>query len=448
MRKGVFYMASSTVDFLMDFTKTYDENKNNIYSRELECLKKQIEFCMLPPREGDLIVGRLDRMPIGFLPQAAGGGVGYYCNVNWVKNMISDDGASEDDKSKLNYLLKYWNGKTTRDSTFKKYSDEQKQMMTHGDFNVERGTGFPLYRMSGAQMDPSKLLEKGIAGLMNECTVLEEKNPPFYKGLEGVLFIIQKSCLRYADQCSELAEAHRGEWGEQLHKMGENLRYIANDPPKTFWQAMQLAYIFFVFSGTFNYGRMDGYIGLYYANDIDCGALNEGFALRITKSVWSLIIERKNTFDARIILGGKSRKNPESADRFAMLAIETSRQMHDTLPQLTLRCYDGMNEALYQKGLELIGDGATYPILYNDEVNIPSVMNAFDVDEKMAEQYVPFGCGEYVIYNKSFGTPSGAINLLNELNEVIYGEKSYIFEKSETFEQFYRQYIDEVKKWS
>jgi hypothetical protein len=78
-----------------------------------------------------------------------------------------------------------------------------------------------------------------------------------------------------------------------------------------------------------------------------------------------------------------------------------------------------MDPRLYEKALEMLGDGATYPILYNDDVNIPAVRRAFQVDEQTASRYLPFGCGEYILYGQSFGTPSGAINLLHCLNEMI-----------------------------
>lgn len=436
----------SAIDYMMDFTMIYDANKSDIYLRELKCLEKQIEFTSLPPRDGDLFVGRLMEAPIGFLPQNNCGGVGYYCDYNRLKTMLTLDGLSDEEKSKLIYLLEFWQGKTTNEKIYKKYTDEQKQDLTHGDMAIEPGSGFPLYRMSGAQMDPSKLLEKGICGLRDECRLQKEKNISFYLALEGVLTLLQKICLNYAAQCRQLSEQCNDHmYRQRLHEMEENLCHIAYYPPQTFWQALQLAYLFFIFSGAYNYGRMDDYIGSFYAYDIDHNVIDNAFALRLTKSLWSLIIERKNTWDARIILGGEGRKYPEYADRFAMLAIETSRQMHDTLPQLTLRCYNNMNPEVYQKALASIGEGTTYPILYNDEVNILSVKNAFDVDTETAEQYVPFGCGEYVIYNQSFGTPSGAINLLHTLNDVIYGSKSYLFEKADSFEQFYQSYLREVE---
>ena len=54
-------------------------------------------------------------------------------------------------------------------------------------------------------------------------------------------------------------------------------------------------------------------------------------------------------------------------------------------------------------------------MLYNDDVNIPSVQAAFDVPYQEAIHAIQYGCGEYVLNHRSVGTPSGLINLLQAL---------------------------------
>ena len=78
-------------------------------------------------------------------------------------------------------------------------------------------------------------------------------------------------------------------------------------------------------------------------------------------------------------------------------------------------------EDIFDAALDTIGQGATYPTLYNDDVNVPAVMHAMRVDETTAEQYVPFGCGEFVIQGQSTGTPNTCINLLKLLQISLNG---------------------------
>jgi pyruvate-formate lyase len=106
-----------------------------------------------------------------------------------------------------------------------------------------------------------------------------------------------------------------------------------------------------------------------------------------------------------------------------MLAMEASRQLQQVTPQLTLRFYKGQEDMLMEKAITMIGEGGVYPMLYNDEVNIPAVANAFEVSPDEAVNYVPFGCGEYTLYHRSVGTPSGVINLLQALNVTLHEGK-------------------------
>ena len=54
-----------------------------------------------------------------------------------------------------------------------------------------------------------------------------------------------------------------------------------------------------------NHGRMDVYLGDFYAKDLDGGRLTEAEALRLLQCIWRLIVARGIRFDSRVIVGGK-----------------------------------------------------------------------------------------------------------------------------------------------
>ena len=119
--------------------------------------------------------------------------------------------------------------------------------------------------------------------------------------------------------------------------------------------------------------------------------------------------------NGRIIVGGYGRKHPKEADVFLRLALRVSKDVRYVEPQFTLRITKDMPEDIFDMAMESLGAGATYPTLYNDDVNVPAVARAMRVDMETAEQYVPFGCGEFVIAGQSTGTPNTCINLLKLL---------------------------------
>jgi pyruvate-formate lyase len=174
-------------------------------------------------------------------------------------------------------------------------------------------------------------------------------------------------------------------------------------------------YLYNNLSGSLNYGRIDDYLGDLYVKDIAEGRLTKEEAIELLSSLWQIMEDRGWRYDQRMIIGGKGRKNEENADRLALIIMETSRQVKGIVPQLALRFYEGQNPELYQKALDVLGEGYTYPMLYNDDVNIPAVMEAFEVPHEEAIHAIQFGCGEYILNHRSFGTPSGVINLLQAL---------------------------------
>lgn len=435
------------ISCMKDFTHTYSEYSGDIYKREAMCLEKQMHYMMLPPKKEDLLAGRKTELPIGFCPQSTYNSAGYYCDEAALMQILKDPSLSAQEKLTVTELLEFWKGKTTNEKIKSHYTKEQLSYLSHGDFEKESGTAFPLYRMSGAQMSPEKLLQNGLDSLMEEISAMSEKNPPFYEAAVSALRTFQNLCISYAEILTAYAQdADSPESVVNFKTMADNLIHIAHKKPETFWQAAQLSYLYYLVSGTYNYGRMDEYLGSFFAHDLDRKILTENEALSIIRSLWTLMIDRETVFDGRVILGGKDRKNIADADRFAMAAMEISRQLKDVLPQLTLRCYSGMNPVVYDKALEVIGEGTTYPMLYNDDLNIPCVAEAFSLPLEEAAAYVPFGCGEYVIYNKSFGTPSGAINYLHGLNTMIYEEDTNYLKTCPDFASFYQTYLSRLKK--
>jgi pyruvate-formate lyase len=168
--------------------------------------------------------------------------------------------------------------------------------------------------------------------------------------------------------------------------------------------------------GSLELGRVDIYLGDFYVNDIDNGIITEEEALSLMHSYWKLINDLFRDVDGRVIIGGRGRRNEANADRLALLVLETMRTYgRAILPQTTLRFYEGMNPELMEKSITLIGDGYTFPLLYNDDVLVPGVAAAHDVPMQDAEQYMPLGCGEIVIDHAGFGTPSGSLNVLKAL---------------------------------
>jgi pyruvate-formate lyase len=404
------------------FTDVYKKySAESTAAREVECLKVQYPIYFCDIQDGDLFVGRNKQPIIGFMPQSAAA-FGYYIQPNRLNEILENPKTSKDSKRTLTELAIFWKTENSNQQCRNAFPPKMKEVLNSEGWQTESVIASPLYRMSGTQGDFDKLILLGIPGLRAEILKYKGKvaknsnSYQVYDGMEKALDLFCEIAEYYADMAKMQAENSTGSQKAEYLEMEKVLRKNTISKPETFREALQLMFLYANITGTINYGRMDEYMGDLYAKGIDSKSLTEDEAIDMLVNLWKMIDDKKNIWDSRIFVGGKGRRNEANADRFALAAIEATKRAHCVAPQFSLRFYNDQNPALYEKGLDVIASGIPYPMIYNDEVNIPSVMNAFKVSYEEAVNYLPFGCGEYILYHRSVGTPSGVINLLQALS--------------------------------
>jgi pyruvate-formate lyase len=425
--KSIKTPAATKFEAELRFTETYKKYKDaHPAIREAMCLKEQFPAFFTPIQEDDLFAGRIKNTLVGITPDEWGStAFGYYCVYDKIEKELEDKTINEDLRQQVLKMVEFWKKESTSSKLRNAYTDEMKKYLPSDNWMGSSGIAFPLYRLTGGNVDWEKLLKKGIPGLIKDAEAFINnpvvKNKEYYTGTKMALELLASICLFYADQARELKENTDDEARKkELEKIASILEVITVSAPKNMREAVQLFWLYTYAGDIRNYGRMDVWLGDFYVNDIKTGSLTEEEALKLLQSLWRLIGARNTVVHSRVIIGGKGRRNEENADKFALLAMEATRTVFEIEPQLSLRFYKGQNPALMEKALQVIGEGRTYPILYNDDVNIESVKSTMHFDEKTAEQYVPYGCGEYIIEHQSFGTPSSVVNLLKALEVTLH----------------------------
>ncbi len=436
-------------EYVTEFTRVYQENmEESAAMREARCVEVMSRYVFLPMQAGECVAGRKRVLPVGFSNEPLlGRSVGYFYDEPRAMEALQADGASEEQAVEVKRLLEYWKTQETRYQLRQSYPDDIKRAMPEDIYWEHSQVAFPLYRVVGAYMDYDKLLSLGLDGMKKMTEDCAERAAKRGEGTE-----LYTACGIALDALSRVCENY-GRQAAELHqeKLSNALYKIAHKAPETFLEALQLAWLYSLISGVLNYGRMDDYLGDFLERDLAAGILTEQEALNYLCDLWRLVDERKTVFHGRIIIGGRGRHNESAADRFALLAMEASRIVAEAEPQLSLRFYEGQNPALMKKALEVIGEGKIYPMLYNDDVNIPAVQKAFEVSYEDAEDYVFFGCGEYVLNKKSIGSPNGIINLLKALEVTLFNGYDIWDDKKlglrlgsltdfDTFEELYEAY--------
>ena len=124
-----------------------------------------------------------------------------------------------------------------------------------------------------------------------------------------------KDCLLFyeADCLKQAKGAGKGR-AVQLGEMAKNLRFLTGHAPETFWQAIQLAWLYSIVAHTLDYGRMDDYLGPFLKRDLREGRIDLSFAQQIVDSIWLLIADKKTTVHGRVVIGGMGRRDEEAAN--------------------------------------------------------------------------------------------------------------------------------------
>jgi len=406
------------LEIMEKYTSVHQENLGKSKERrEAACLAVLYPTLFRHIEDGDLIAGRLDFLPIGFGCVTSVGGVGHYCVFRKL-NMFRSE-LPESERGRVDILYKYWEKHDLK-------TEYNRETLQDGILGMFIDTAYPMIataRLSGMMLDYRALLSLGIGGLRKkvyEKLAVDPENE-FLKASLSCLDIFVQSARHLADDAGKQLEKATPERAKDLNVIISSLSHIEDKAPETFHQALQLFWLYALLAGVINYGRMDDVLGPYLAKDLENNHISEEEAYRYIRSLWTLIENRRTTVNGRVIVGGRGRRNPLEADMFLHLAMRVAKECRYVEPQFTLRVTKDSSDEIWNEALDALGAGATYPTIYNDDVEVPAVAYGMRIDEKTAEQYVPFGCTEFVIQGQSCGTPNICINLLKILTIFMNG---------------------------
>lgn len=475
-KRGIFHMDkfdSKKLELAIQFTETYKKFENeHIAIREAMCLKSLYPAILSEIKDYDLFAGGSELSFVGFRYSFRDGDTGYFCDKFMIAEELEKEEVTEDIKKICKEIICFWEDKTTLgimgaiDKSEQPIEINNALLFPNDGKNWQEENIFANYmpRMAEINLNFDKLLKHGISGMKEiigsylEKAKKAKKDIKIYEAMIIALDSFSDICKFYAENARILAITATDERKQDLLEMSEILNKIATNKPETFREAIQLLWLYTIISVIDNFGRMDVYLGDFYARDIDYGRITEEQALRLMQTLFQQI---NDTFIGcgRIVLGGRGRANEENADRFALLAMKTVQNYHWkselSSPQVSLRIYQGMNQALFEKALDTVSKGSTYPFLYNDDKNITEIAAAYGVSIEEAQQYVMSNCGEFSIEHRSFGSPNGSIIYPKLFEVTLYngydpgtgmnmGLKTGEFTAFKTFEEFFEAYLQHV----
>lgn len=435
------------LDLAVTFTRRHKETDNLPKSqREVELLGTLIPGTLLGPEDTDLLAGRVAYPIAGFSNQrypegGCGDVVGYYFDRHKAERIVREHGLEDTayDK-KVREMIVYWGQQASYRNITDRMDEPMRMALPTRRFWDKSSVCHRLYRIASPSVDYAPLLNLGLPAFRQQLSAQLKMEQHSVAPVPKRIDFLQAG-ITYLDLFDEILGSYAAEFADlaarednlsrrsELNRIAVALGQLRKGAPQTFFEAVQIINAYLITGYTCNaFGRLDDSLGGFLVRDLENAILTEDEAVQILLSWWRILGEHYG--NSRLTIGGRGRVNPDSADVFCRIALEATKQfytrpsarrrVHVMCPQVAFRISSQTPESLRQQAMDTIAAGTTFPSLYSDEANIPSIANAFRIEEEEAAQYTFFDCGEYIIHNRSIGTPSTIINLPKALEVALH----------------------------
>ena len=260
-------------------------------------------------------------------------------------------------------------------------------------------------------------LEGGLAGLRERVAAARPGHPEaadWYRALEVALEGVAGYILAHARAAEEAAAGAGGEQGAEWRRLAADCRWIAQAPPATFLQAVQLFELLFLLNGHDSPGRLDQYLWPPLRRDLEAGRTSLEAAQEVVDCLYLKLAEHV-CYGAT--LGGQLSEGGDATNELTWLCLHSIRRLRLLSPRTALRWHRGTPEPLFAATIHSLATGATFPTLVNDEAMLPGLVGRGLAPEH-ARDYTFCGCGQTTPQGRAYGGYEDLI--LNSVKPLTY----------------------------
>jgi pyruvate formate-lyase/glycerol dehydratase family glycyl radical enzyme len=356
---------------------------------------------------------------------------------------------TKETQEQLESIRDFWNGNTIEDFANSLLTEDELKG-SHAGKGVFFADAYMFCGAGHCGIDYDRLFELGFGGIkkliLEQMETIDMSLPEdikrynFYKALLIVNEATTEHFMRYARKAKEMAEAEKDPVRkEELLQISANCEWVSTNPPRTFWEAIQLvhlatAIVLIECNGhSISYGRFDQYMYPYYKNDIENGTATREFIQELLENlqvkIWDMNKLRNHvlikTFGnggiggPSLTVGGIDADGRDATNELTFMLLDAHAHTRIPNPWLAVRVHASTPWELKVKTTNLIRLGTGEPKIFNDDVAIPSML-AKGVEMRDARNYQVVGCVEPDVCGKSYGWKDcGHMNLAKVLELAI-----------------------------
>jgi len=333
----------------------------------------------------------------------------------------------EDTKHDILETIDYWRGKTVYKTVRSLIPDAARHAWDiaaiDDDWVTQNGFGnvLPNYET---------ILKQGLSGLIarakERLSTLDLTKP----GAANQKWFLEAAIIgnqavidfahRFADELDDRAKGETNPARKaELETMARNCRRVPENPPTTFWEALQA--IWFIHcciqietNGiAISFGRFDQYLRPYYEQDVAHGRISREQALELVESFF-IKVNEMNIFRSwegakffpgyhmaiNLAIGGQTEDGKDASNDLTYVVLDATENIRLPKPSVSLKWCERTSDQLMDRALEVVQThSGGQPAFYNDP-GVMRMLKALGVDQSDLWNWAPVGCIESSIPGK------------------------------------------------
>lgn len=353
-------------------------------------------------------------------------------NYPWKDRSNDAFSISNETESKLLELEEYWRGKTVEEQILSMCSEEDLK-----GSNVGRGIYWlNLYMYGGIGHLGARyevLFKQGFGGLKKrveeklaalDSTRSEDlKKREFYQAELIALDASMEFIQRYARLAREKAGVENDSARKQeLLQIANNCDWVSENPPRTYWEAIQLWHIatniILIESNghSISYGRFDQLFYPFYLNDLKNGTASKEFMTELIECAFFKIDELNKLRDritviinsnglmggSALTVGGIDTEGHDATNELSFMVLDAHAHTRLPNPWLAVRLHANTPWEFKVKTANVIKIGTGQPKVFNDEAAVPASL-AIGRTLEDSRDYQVVGCVEIDTCGREYG---------------------------------------------
>ena len=296
-----------------------------------------------------------------------------------------------------------------------------------------------------------RIFKLGFIGLLEESEtarknkLLTQEQDAFFEGIK----ITYESIIIFIGRLANLAEQINGS-----ERLATALRNIQHNPPKTFYEALLVDYIYFMLSEHIeglqvrSLSNFDRLFYPFYQNDLKNG-VTENEIREDLAYFFMQFTAIGNYWNQPVFLGGEKADGSTEINALSYLFLDVYDKMKIYNPKIQIKVADNTPKIFLLKALDMIRRGNNSIVFVADKT-IRTALLKKGLSEEQARLCNVKGCYEYSVQG-GMDTGMNYLNLLKPLEYTLHcgcdgvtgkfaGLQSPSLEKYTTFNDFYTEY--------